>query len=29
MMLGKLNPAYRTLPDVEWRERLTLYRWAR
>src|SRR5712671_170758 len=25
MMLGKLNPAYRTLPDVNWRERLTLY----
>jgi len=25
MMLGKLNPAYATLPDVNWRERLTLY----
>jgi len=25
MMLGKLNPAYRSLPDVNWRERLTLY----
>jgi NADH-quinone oxidoreductase subunit M len=25
MMLGKLNPAYSTLPDVNWRERLTLY----
>jgi len=25
MMLGQLNPAYTTLPDVNWRERLTLY----
>jgi NADH-quinone oxidoreductase subunit M len=25
MMLGKLNPAYSTLPDVNWRERLSLY----
>ena len=25
MMLGKLNPQYSTLPDVNWRERLTLY----
>ena len=25
MMLGKLNPAYTSLPDVNWRERLTLY----
>jgi NADH-quinone oxidoreductase subunit M len=25
MMLGKLNPAYASLPDVNWRERLTLY----
>jgi NADH-quinone oxidoreductase subunit M len=25
MMLGKLNPAYAALPDVNWRERLTLY----
>jgi NADH-quinone oxidoreductase subunit M len=25
MMLGQLNPAYATLPDVNWRERLTLY----
>jgi NADH-quinone oxidoreductase subunit M len=25
MMLGKLNPTYATLPDVNWRERLTLY----
>jgi NADH-quinone oxidoreductase subunit M len=25
MMLGKLNPAYATLADVNWRERLTLY----
>ncbi len=25
MMLGKLNPAYATMPDVNWRERLTLY----
>jgi NADH-quinone oxidoreductase subunit M len=25
MMLGKLNPHYATLPDVNWRERLTLY----
>ena len=25
MMLGQLNPAYSTLPDVNWRERLTLY----
>ena len=25
MMLGKLNPVYGTLPDVNWRERLTLY----
>ena len=25
MMLGKLNPAYRTLADVNWRERFTLY----
>jgi len=25
MMLGKLNEAYRTLPDVNWRERFTLY----
>jgi NADH-quinone oxidoreductase subunit M len=25
MMLGKLNPAYQTLPDVNWRERFTLY----
>jgi len=24
-MLGKLNPAYRTLADVNWRERFTLY----
>jgi NADH-quinone oxidoreductase subunit M len=25
MMLGKLNPTYSTLADVNWRERLTLY----
>jgi NADH-quinone oxidoreductase subunit M len=25
MMLGKLNPTYATMPDVNWRERLTLY----
>jgi NADH-quinone oxidoreductase subunit M len=25
MMLGKLNPAYSALPDVNWRERLSLY----
>ncbi|MFL5409989.1 MAG: NuoM family protein [Myxococcales bacterium] len=25
MMLGKLNPAYQTLADVNWRERFTLY----
>jgi NADH-quinone oxidoreductase subunit M len=25
MMLGKLNPSYATMPDVNWRERLTLY----
>src|SRR5213080_2760475 len=25
MMLGPLNEKYRTLPDVNWRERLTLY----
>src|SRR3989475_1407592 len=25
MMLRQLNPAYTTLPDVNWRERLTLY----
>ena len=25
MMLGQLNPQYATLPDVNWRERLTLY----
>jgi NADH-quinone oxidoreductase subunit M len=25
MMLGKLNPVYGTLADVNWRERLTLY----
>jgi NADH-quinone oxidoreductase subunit M len=25
MMLGKLNPAYQTLSDVNWRERFTLY----
>jgi NADH-quinone oxidoreductase subunit M len=25
MMLGQLNPAYASLPDVNWRERLTLY----
>jgi NADH-quinone oxidoreductase subunit M len=25
MMLGKLNPIYSTMPDVNWRERLTLY----
>jgi NADH-quinone oxidoreductase subunit M len=25
MMLGKLNPAYAEMPDVNWRERLTLY----
>jgi NADH-quinone oxidoreductase subunit M len=25
MMLGKLNEAYKDLPDVNWRERLTLY----
>jgi len=25
MMLGQLNPAYTGLPDVNWRERLTLY----
>jgi NADH-quinone oxidoreductase subunit M len=25
MMLGKLNPAYARMPDVNWRERLTLY----
>ena len=25
MMLGKLNPTYATLADVNWRERLTLY----
>src|SRR5712671_2891765 len=25
MMLGQLNPAYSTMPDVNWRERLTLY----
>ena len=25
MMLGQLNPAYTSLPDVNWRERLTLY----
>ena len=25
MMLGELNPAYKTLPDVNWRERFTLY----
>ncbi len=25
MMLGNLNPTYSTLPDVNWRERLTLY----
>jgi len=24
-MLGKLNPAYSALPDVNWRERLSLY----
>jgi NADH-quinone oxidoreductase subunit M len=24
-MLGKLNPAYANMPDVNWRERLTLY----
>jgi NADH-quinone oxidoreductase subunit M len=24
-MLGKLNPTYAALPDVNWRERLTLY----
>ena len=25
MMLGQLNPAYSGLPDINWRERLTLY----
>ena len=25
IMLGKLNPAYANMPDVNWRERLTLY----
>jgi NADH-quinone oxidoreductase subunit M len=25
MMLGPLNPKYSALPDVNWRERLTLY----
>jgi NADH-quinone oxidoreductase subunit M len=25
MMLGKLNPIYAAMPDVNWRERLTLY----
>ena len=25
MMLGKLNPKYADMPDVNWRERLTLY----
>jgi len=25
MMLGPLNEKYRALPDVNWRERLTLY----
>jgi len=25
MMLGKLNPKYAEMPDVNWRERLTLY----